>query len=281
MKLILQILLILVIASTIGVCIKKPDMHKSVFVYDSAYIPVETKTDEGNKQIETVKKEEIVVYEQPVQKPVQKTTAVTKPIQQTAVKKQTTTSSVPQTKTTTKTTQPQQTKQVQKTETKPVQTETKVTPPKPKPVEVVTKTEPVQKPVTVQTTTQTTQPVKVLTQQEEEIAWNSWRSALQNRIMRDVKLPTIPNGVIFKFSFTVDKFGKVSNLQTWAEPSSYTPHAIQYIAPVIRSYQGRSILNFPEGSTRTVTTVKGGWRISSVERYSTPKDYNDIERVQK
>lgn len=281
MKLILQILLILVIAATIGVCIKQPDMHKSVFVYDSAYLPVETNVNEGSKQVETVKKEEVVVFEQPAQKPVQKTTSVTKPAQQTSVKKQSTTTSTPQKKTTTKISQPLQTKQIKKTEEKTAQTVTKTVAPKPKPVEVVTKKEPVQKPVTVQTTTQAVPPVKVLTQQEEEIAWNAWRSALQNKIMQDVKLPTVPNGVVFRFSFTVDKFGKITNLQTWSETSTYTPHAIQYIAPVIRSYQGRSILKFPEGSTRTTTTVKGGWKISSVEKYSTPKDYNDIERVQK
>ena len=97
--------------------------------------------------------------------------------------------------------------------------------------------------------------------------------------MQDTKLPPIPNGVLFQFSFTVDKFGKISNVQTGANPSSYTPYAIQYIAPVIRSYQGRSILNFPEGTARTSTQVTGKWRISSTEKYSTPQDYNDVEKV--
>ena len=69
--------------------------------------------------------------------------------------------------------------------------------------------------------------------------------------------------------------------KTGANPSNYTPHAIQYIAPVIRSYQGRDILNFPEGTQRTSTQVTGKWRISNTERYSTPQDYNDIEKVTK
>ena len=69
------------------------------------------------------------------------------------------------------------------------------------------------------------------------------------------------------------------NVQTGANPSTYTPYAIQYIAPVIRSYQGRSILNFPEGTERTVTNVTGKWKISDNERYSTPQDYNDIEKI--
>jgi hypothetical protein len=120
-----------------------------------------------------------------------------------------------------------------------------------------------------------------ITQQEEEIAWNIWRSNLQNKIMKEVFLPSIPEGTVFRFSFNVDKFGRVSNVQTYATPSSYTPYAVQYIAPVIRSYQGKDILNFPTGSSRTSTEVKGGWKISASERYSTPQDYNDIEKMSK
>ncbi|MBR1681701.1 hypothetical protein IJ707_07925, partial [bacterium] len=122
---------------------------------------------------------------------------------------------------------------------------------------------------------------KVLTEQQEEIEWNIWRSNLQNQIMKDVKLPIIPQGTIFKFEFDVDKYGKVSNVQTWSQTNTYTPYAIQYIAPIIRSYQGHSILNFPEGSNRTQTHVTGGWKIASSVKYSTPKDYNDTESVVK
>ena len=99
--------------------------------------------------------------------------------------------------------------------------------------------------------------------------------------MQDVYLPEIPNGTVFKFSFNVDKYGKITNVQTWSTTPSYTPYAIQYIAPVIRSYQGKSILNFPTGSTREITEVKGGWRISANEKFSTPQDYHDIEKVVK
>ena len=144
-------------------------------------------------------------------------------------------------------------------ETKPVtqkiettkQSDTKVS----EPIKTVQKT-------AVQKTTNT----KVLTEQQEEIEWNKWRSNLQNQIMRDVKLPIIPQGTIFKFEFDVDKYGKVSNVQTWSMTSSYTPYAIQYIAPVIRSYQGKTILNFPSGSNRTETHVTGGWKIAAISR---------------
>ena len=97
--------------------------------------------------------------------------------------------------------------------------------------------------------------------------------------MRDAKLPTMPNGIIFKYKFTVDKYGKVSNVQTSSLTPGYTPYAIQFIAPVIRSYQGHSILNFPTGSKRVTTVVSGAWKISNTSKYSSPDDYHDIEKV--
>jgi len=135
------------------------------------------------------------------------------------------------------------------------------------------------KPVEVQK--QTIKQPKTLTEQEEEIEWNKWRSNLQNQIMKDVRLPIIPQGTVFKFEFDVDMYGKVSNVQTISLTPEFTPYAIQYIAPVIRSYQGHSILNFPIGSNRTQTHVKGGWKIAQTAKYSTPKDYNDTEKIKK
>lgn len=125
-----------------------------------------------------------------------------------------------------------------------------------------------------------TKPV-VLTAQQEEIEWNKWRSNLNNQIMKDSKLPTMPNGVIFKYKFTVDKYGKITNVQTSSTTPGYTPYAIQFIAPVIRSYQGRAILNFPAGSNRVSTEVSGAWKISSNSKLSTPDDYHDVEKVKK
>ena len=260
MKIFLQICAILIVVATISICTIKPDMHKAVLVYNSDYKIVI----EDEVKVETT---EIPVMEIQV-----------KPQEQT-VKKTTETVAVPKTQTTVqkpiqtvkKQTPVQQTKTETKTVVKPVTTTTKteqkqeqqVQPPKPQIVK----------------TTQTQTAPKVLTQQEEEIAWNVWRSNLQNQIMQDVRMPALPNGIIFKFTFDVDKFGKISNIYTYSDNPAYTPYAIQYIAPVIRSYQGKSILNFPEGSSRTSTVFKGGWKISSSERLSTPKDYNDYEKV--
>ena len=126
-----------------------------------------------------------------------------------------------------------------------------------------------------------TSTVKTEIKMEEEIVWNKWRSDIQNQLMKDVQLPIIPQGTVFKFQFDVDKYGRISNVKTWSLTNSFTPYAIQYIAPVIKSYQGRELLNFPSGSNRTVTTVEGGWRIGKVSKYSTPNDYHDTEKVVK
>ena len=284
MQLILQLLLILTIISTFSICAIKPDLHKNVIVYDSDY----TLVPEQEVRTET---KNIPVMEMPSQ-PVQKTTAVEKkyePVTHTTKKQITTvqTNKTPQQKAVTTVTQSakvkKQTNTMQnKTTTVPkTQTATRVNASQVvKPV--VTETKKVEVPKTEQkTVAKPVEQVKVLTQQEETIAWNKWRSELTNKIMQDSKLPNLPNGIIFQFSFTVDKYGKITNVQTGANPANYTPYAIQYIAPVIRSYQGRSILAFPEGTARITTQVTGKWRISNTEKYSTPQDYNDVEKISK
>ena len=52
MKIILNLLLILVIISTVSICFTKPDLHKTVLVYDSAYIV--TPQEEIKTEVETV-----------------------------------------------------------------------------------------------------------------------------------------------------------------------------------------------------------------------------------
>ena len=266
MRFFLQILLILLVAATLCICAVKPTMHKSVIVFNSDYTLVP-------ETVETIEKEDIKIIEAPI---VPKTETVKKEITTVSTPKTVTSAKTVSKTPVTKTTVQQKPAQTRKTT---VQTPVKQV--------VETKTEPVKQ---VQKTVQKTQPPKqiqtqtvaqpkVLTQEEEEIAWNVWRSNLQNKIMQDVRLPILPYGIVFKFSFTVDKYGRVTNVTTYSTNSSYTPYAIQYIAPVIRSYQGKSILNFPDGSTRTITDVKGGWKISGSTKYSTPQDYNDIEKV--
>lgn len=268
MRLILQTLLILIIIATFSICAIQPDMHKNVIVYDSDYTLV------TEEEVKTETKD-IPIVDVPA-KPIEKTTVVEKnltPVTTTAkvqtnnVKKETQTT--PKQTVTTKQTI---TKPQTKTESKPVTTAVTIP--------TVTETKKTEVPVPEQKVIiQKTEQPKVMTQQEETIAWNKWRSDIINSIMQDTKFPSIPQGTVFQFSFTVDKYGKITNVQTGANPANYTPYAIQYLAPVIRSYQGRSILNFPEGTARTSTQVQGKWRITDTAKYSTPQDFNDYEKV--
>ncbi len=256
--------------TTIGICALQPQMHKTFFVYNSDYVIVEPadKVEVVKNlptQVNQPQKEEKKVTVQKVVKSVPKTTQ--KPVEKKSVKNSP---------------QPVQKIQTSQQTVNPLLSILKET----------STTESAQQKVVeknVQTALQSvkkeeTKPAaKTVTEEEkarqEVILWNKWRSNLQNKIMSDVKLPIMPEGTIFKFSFDVDRYGKISNVKTWSLTPAYTPYAIQYIAPVIRGYQGRDILNFPEGSNRFSTTVEGGWKISQTAKFSTPEDFKDAERV--
>ncbi len=257
---------------TVFLCTTKPELHTALLVYDSSYeiVETETLTHETKKVSSTVKVSQAPTSEKKV------VNVPKKEVTQVKVPVTTTKKTVAQTPKTTVTTAKNNTKvqtqpkvKTEKTVQKPVQqTLTKQTAPM----------------NTQQTKTQTSvkQPVKqTMTSTQEEIEWNKWRSNIQNQIMHDVKLPILPQGTVFRFSFDVDKYGRITNVQTWSETPAFTPNAIQSIAPVIKSYQGRSILDFPQGSNRVTTTVTGHWRISTKQKYSNASNYNDIETVKK
>lgn len=124
------------------------------------------------------------------------------------------------------------------------------------------------------------EPKTVLTEEEEVILWNKWRSDLQNQVMRDARVAA-EMGTRFRFSFTVDKFGNISNLRVWSDTPYYTPLAVQSIKPVLMSYQGKNILKFPKGTKRVVTNVTGGFVISTYDKYSRPDDYADVEKIRR
>lgn len=119
---------------------------------------------------------------------------------------------------------------------------------------------------------------KPLTEEEEIIVWNKWRSDLQNQVMRDSKI-SAPYGTTFNFSFTVDKNGNISNINTWSDDNNYTPLAKRVIKPILTSYQHTAILKFPARTKRTIVNVTGGYTMSNTDRYSTPGDYSDYERI--
>ena len=98
--------------------------------------------------------------------------------------------------------------------------------------------------------------------------------------MKDTDIAA-PIGVAFKFSFTVDKFGNMSNIKVWSTTSEYSDMAVQRIKPVLMSYQNQPILNFPEGTKRVITNVAGGFVMSTSTDYSSPSDYSDYERVKR
>lgn len=194
-----------------------------------------------------------------------------------------------------------ETSSTQQIKPEPIQAKPQVNQPKPQ-QKLQTKTQPkhakpvVQPPVAKQEPQKVTQPAQTikteepapkavqkphqLTEQEEIIAWNKWRSNLQNQVMKDA--PTrAPLGTVFKFSFTVDKYGNMSNIKVWSENPNYTDLAVRVIKPVLTSYAHKPILNFPEGTKRVITNVTGGYKISTRTKYSSPSDYSDYERVKR
>ncbi len=269
----------------------RPKMHKNIFLYNSDYA-IENKQEEKQisdnipSQINKTESKYKIVYSKDI--PQINTTTQTKeyPVKKeiSGIKTNQTVNKKTDVKTvTTKPkeikTQQQNTKQSMQTSAAPVKTENKLT----QNNSVKQTAQSINNnSISTQENTIKTENIsknQILNEQEEVILWNKWRSEIQNRIMQDVKLPVIQEGIVFKFAFDVDKYGKITNVRTWSTTPMYTPYAIQYIAPVIRSYQGKDILNFPQGSTRFSTTVEGAWKISKNVKYSTPLDYNDSEKI--
>lgn len=252
-KLLLIILITLITLITAFVGVNQPALHKQTMFSDEyhRFSEVEIPTSDINfAQIDTVPAPQIKVEQVQSTKP---------QAEQPKFKPQ----------------QPQQTNQQPKPVTKVAPTTTA----KQEPQKVV------QKPIVKQETpkVEETKPIQQkpqLTEQEEIIAWNKWRSNLQNQVMKDA--PTrAPIGTVFKFSFTVDKYGNMSNIKVWSENPNYTDLAVRVIKPVLSSYSHKPILNFPEGTKRVITNVTGGYKISTQTKYSSPSDYSDYERVKR
>ena len=158
----------------------------------------------------------------------------------------------------------------QKTVSTKPDTEKKTTPPK-----TTTQTKTVK--------TETPQPKSnsnpYMTEQEEIIAWNVWRSNIQNKIMRDSNIDYAPLGTVFLFTFVVDKFGNVSNIKVECSNQNFMDIARNKVKPAIANLQKKPILNFPRGTRRTSTVVTGMFLIGTQTRYSTPENYSDYETV--
>ena len=118
-----------------------------------------------------------------------------------------------------------------------------------------------------------------MTEEEEIIAWNVWRSNIQNQIMKDSNIDFAPYGTVFTFTFIVDKFGNVSNIKVECSHPSFMDVARNNVKPAISNLQKKPILKFPRGTKRTSTVVQGMFLIGTQTRYSTPDNYSDYERV--
>ena len=136
-----------------------------------------------------------------------------------------------------------------------------------------------EKPVKSDVKQQTTNKNPYMTEQEEIIAWNIWRSNLQNQIMRDSQIDYAPLGTLFMFTFVVDKFGNVSNIKVECSNPNYMDVVRNRVKPAIANLQRKPILKFPRGSQRTSTVVIGGFIIGTEERYASPENYSDYERI--
>ena len=110
---------------------------------------------------------------------------------------------------------------------------------------------------------------------EENIAWNIWRSRLQNAVMDASDVANTPAGTVYNFSFDVDNNGNISNIKV----SSNYPKANSKVESAIKSFSGKSILKFPEGSKRKTVHFKGSFMMSYITRHSTPSDFNDFEKI--
>jgi len=269
------IYLVITLFISLFIIIAKPEMHKQAIITDSSFEfaeivmqPAEIKPSEVPVSVKTVpsQTQKVVTSNQGnTQRPISTVTQTTK----TSAPKQ---QKVVNNKISQPIATPKQTTQPKQTTTKKQEsasTSNKNTPAQQQPKQVkVSQENPIQN------------TNKILTEQEEIIAWNRWRSRLQNQTMMDTKLAA-PLGTQFKFSFTVDKYGNLSNVKVWSTNPAYSDMAVRAIKPVLMSYRNKPILNFPEGTKRIITNVTGGFVISRTTEYSTPADYNDFERVRR
>ncbi len=113
---------------------------------------------------------------------------------------------------------------------------------------------------------------------EEIVAWNVWRSTLQNRIMDESAIEA-PVGTLILFSFDVSETGHITNLNYNCTNKKYADNAKADMISVLKRLEGDEVLNFPENTKRTKVRFKGGFILDYQTHYSSPSDYSDYERV--
>lgn len=118
---------------------------------------------------------------------------------------------------------------------------------------------------------------KMLQRREETIAWNKWRSDLQNAIMMDSSV-SAPLGTIFFFSFKVNNKGHISNIKVLCSNPVYQKEALSII-PVIKAYEGHNLLKFPKKTKRKSVKFDGTFIIWIDTQFSSPDNFSDFERI--
>ena len=113
---------------------------------------------------------------------------------------------------------------------------------------------------------------------EEIIAWNEWRSKLQNRIMDESGVEA-PVGTLILFSFDVSSGGHITNLRYTCSDKEYARAARADMVRVLRRLEGDSVLKFPDNTKRKNVKFKGGFLLDYTTQYSSPDDYSDYERI--
>ncbi len=116
-----------------------------------------------------------------------------------------------------------------------------------------------------------------LTRREELIAWNKWRSDIMNEVMMTSGVDA-PLGTAFYFSFKVDKYTNISKIKTFCTNPVYKDES-QKIVSAIKRLGKTELLDFPKGSVRNSTTMRGLFLIGLETNLAEPGDYNDLERV--
>lgn len=112
----------------------------------------------------------------------------------------------------------------------------------------------------------------------EMIAWNKWRSDIQNSIM-DASEIDANYGTIFLFSFSVDKNRHISNIRVTSRNGGSEADK-RAVRRAILSLEDSALLDFPKGSNRKSVGFTGAFLISDYSYYSNPSDFHDFEYVQ-
>lgn len=119
---------------------------------------------------------------------------------------------------------------------------------------------------------------RMLQRKEETIAWNNWRSDLQNAIMVDASV-SAPLGTMFFFTFKVDKNRHISNIKVLCTNPMYQKQAAVAITAAIKNYEGSDFLIFPPKTKRTSVKFEGSYMIWFETSFASPENFSDFERI--